>query len=159
MSSVWWKQFNIVVLALALGGFELLRGGRTHRGAALIGLSIAIKPLVILLPFVLLVRRQTRRAGELVLGWAVALNIAVQALIALRAHDPGVISPCSALHNFVVKAKPENIPLSVMLSPLAWSHYQIVLAPLLCCCWCASLAREPASARGQLSPSHSCSRR
>jgi hypothetical protein len=56
MSSVWWKQFNIIALVLALGGFELLRRGRPHQSGALIGLSLAVKPLVILLPFVLLAR-------------------------------------------------------------------------------------------------------
>jgi hypothetical protein len=190
MSSVWWKQFNVIALALAIGGFELLRRGRTHPGAGLIGLSISVKPLLFLLPFVLLVRRETRRAGALALGWAAALNLAAQGLMAARAGHLATLSAYPALHNFLEKARPANewacdtenfapgsllcrlagtpdwtaqhiivgaavvllgiwvvealrgrgwlswelfaftCPLSVMLSPLAWSHYQILLAPL-----------------------------
>jgi hypothetical protein len=190
MSSVWWKQFNIVALALTLAGFELLRRDRTQQGAALIGLSIAIKPLAILLPFVLLARRETRRAGQLALAWIAALNLVALGLMAVRAHDLGALNPYTAFHNFLLKSRPANIwacepanfapgsllcrlagpqyatlqhfvvwlavgllgmwvinalrgrsvrswealaftlPLSVMLSPLGWSHYQVVLAPL-----------------------------
>ena len=70
MSTVWWKQFNVIALALALAGFdqlrrgvtgsEVLRPGRLRMSGALIGLSVAFKPLVILLPLVLLARRSTR---------------------------------------------------------------------------------------------------
>jgi hypothetical protein len=190
MSTVWWKQFNIVALVLALSGFDLLRKERTRPAAFLIGLSIALKPLFFFLPIVLLGLRRTRRAGAISLGWALALNFAALGLLAQRAHDIGTLSPYPAFHNFVEKSKPANIwachpdnfapgsllcrlvgpqnwtlqhvvvwagvallgawvvdslrgrdatswetfcfacPLSVMLSPLAWSHYQIVLAPL-----------------------------
>jgi hypothetical protein len=190
MSTVWWKQFNIIALVLALGGFELLRRRRPQSAAALIGLSIAIKPLLFLLPLVLLARRETRRVAALALAWVVVLTMAAQALLAVRADDLGVLNPWPAFHNFVDKAKPGNVwacqaqnlapgsllcrvvghqnwtlqhfvvwavaallgawaiyalrgrgatswelfaftcALLVMLSPLAWTHYQIVLAPL-----------------------------
>jgi hypothetical protein len=191
MSTVWWKQFNIVALALALGGFELLRQRRMRSAAALIGLGVAIKPLAFLLPFVLLARRETRRVGAQALGWAVALNFAGLALLAARAHDLGVLDPVRAFQNFTDKVKPGNggwackslnfapgsllcrlmgdhdwflqhvvvwaavallgawvidalrgrratswevfaftCPLSIMLSPLDWAHYQVMLAPL-----------------------------
>jgi Glycosyltransferase family 87 len=193
MSTVWWKQFNIIALVLAVAGFELVRRRRPYSAAALIGLSIAIKPLVFLLPVVLLVRRETRRAGALALVWIAALSLAGQAFLAVRAHDLGVLSPSSAVNNFVAKTQPgfhprwacmklnfapdallcrlagtgdwtlQHIvvwiavavlgvvafnalrgrreatswelfavacPLSAMLSPLAWSHYQILLVPL-----------------------------
>jgi hypothetical protein len=190
MSTVWWKQFNIIALALALAGFELMRRRRPQSAAALIGLSISIKPLIFLLPLVLLARRETRRVGVLALGWVVAANLLAQALLAGRAHDLGVLSPVAAIRNFADKSKPGNVwacqsenfapgsllcrlvghqswnlqrlavwtavallglwairtlrergasswevfafvcPLSVMLSPLAWTHYQIMLAPL-----------------------------
>ncbi len=64
LSSVWWKQINVVCIVLALGGFELLRRGREHAGAGVIALSLALKPLAILLPLVLLVRRETRRGRD-----------------------------------------------------------------------------------------------
>jgi hypothetical protein len=192
MSTLWWKQFNIEALCLALAGFELLRRRRDGWGAALIGVSIALKPLVFLLPLVLLARRDTRRAGVLSLVWVAGLNIAAQALLALRAHSISALNLYLPLHNFIEKSRPANIwachpenfapgsllcrlagaqnwtlqhfvvwaavallgafvidalrpsvrglrswetfaftlPLSAMLSPLAWSHYQLLLAPL-----------------------------
>jgi hypothetical protein len=190
MSSVWWKQINIIALVLAVGGFELLRRNHEHRGAALIGLSVALKPLAILLPFVLLARRQTRRAGAWALAYLIGLNIGAQILLAAHAHDSGALNPLLALKNFSDKSKPaaglacspENFSpqsllcriagrqhwmllqllaligvaviaywvvtalrgraarswetfafacaLSTMVSPIAWSHYQIMLAPL-----------------------------
>lgn len=192
MSSVWWKQFNIISLALALASFELLRRGRTQLSGGLLGLSVSIKPLAFLLPVVLLARRETRRAGAIAIGWIIVLNMAAQALMAARAGSFSAINPYIPLHNFAQKSEPANIwachpenfapgsllcrlagaqnwtlqhvvvlagvaligawviealrghgvrwlswemfaftmPLSVMLSPLAWSHYQIMLAPL-----------------------------
>jgi hypothetical protein len=190
MSTVWWKQFNIIAIALAVGGFELLRRGRANSAAGLIGLSIAIKPLAILLPFVLLARRETRRVGALLIGWIAALTVAAQVFLATRAHGIGVLSPWWALQNFVNKVQPGNgwacktlnfapgsllcriaghqdwllqhvvvwvivallgawvisalrgssatswevlaftLPLSVMLSPLEWAHYQVAMVPL-----------------------------
>jgi len=190
MSTVWWKQFNIIALALALAGFELLGRGRRGWGAASIGLSVAIKPLALMLPIVMALRRDTRRAGILALLWIAGLTIAAQGLLAIRAHDLGVLSPFSALQNFGTKTHPGHgyacfalnlspnallcrlagsndwglqhvlvlgavamlgawtidalrgreatswelfafvCPLSVLLSPLDWSHYQIMLAPL-----------------------------
>jgi Glycosyltransferase family 87 len=192
MSSVWWKQFNVIVLVLALAGFELMRRGRTHSAALAIGLSVSIKPLAFLLPFVLLARRETRRVGALALLWIAGLDIAAQGLLAWRAHDIARLNPYLGFHNLVHKttAAPNiylchplnfapgsalcrlvggfdhwtlqriavwcfvallglwiidvlrgrsgtswevlafTLPLSVMLSSLAWSHYQIMLAPL-----------------------------
>jgi hypothetical protein len=190
MSSVWFKQFNVIALVLAAGGFELVRRGRVSWGALAIGLSIAIKPLVVLLPVVMLVRRDTRRAGVLALAWVVGLNVAAQAFMALRAHDLGTLDPWIGARNFLDKTRPNfamcmplnvspisalcragaglqdwNVlravslggvlllgawvvralrgraatswevfafacPLSAMVSPLEWTHYQILLAPL-----------------------------
>lgn len=190
MSSVWWKQFNIIALALALISFEQLRRGRPQRAGAALGLSVAIKPMVFLLPFVLLARRGTRRVGALALAWIAGLNLAGQGLLAARAGSISALNPWIPLQNFLHKSQPANIwachpenfapgsvlcrlagsnhwtlqhlvvwagvallglwvidslrgyaahswelfafvcPLSVMLSPLAWSHYQIMLAPL-----------------------------
>lgn len=189
MSSVWEKQFNVIALTLALGGFELVRRGRHSYGAAAIGFSVALKPLVILLPFVMLASRETRRAGVKALGWILGLNVAAQALFAARAGDLGPLDPLIALRNFASKSHPSLLAcvnwnfapgamlcrlagiqhptlqrvvallavlllgvwvidalrchpvtswevfafvcaLSAMLSPLAWTHYQIMLAPL-----------------------------
>jgi Glycosyltransferase family 87 len=190
LSTIWWKQFNLIALAAALMGFALLRQRRTARAAVLIGLSVSIKPLAFLLPLVLLARPSTRRIGALAVAWAAGLNLAGQALLAIRAHDPAALSPVLAVQNFLTKSKPDHIwacqpinfapgsalcrlvgrqdptlqhlavwvavavlaawivsslrgrgvsswetfaftcPLSVMVSPLAWAHYQVMLAPL-----------------------------
>src|SRR5581483_7145598 len=87
LSSIWWKQFNIFALFFAIFGFDELRHGGRHLGAALIGLSVSIKPLAILLPFVLLARRETRRAGAEALAWIIGMNLAAQGFFAIRAHS------------------------------------------------------------------------
>jgi hypothetical protein len=190
LSTVWWKQFNIISLVGVVAAFYLLRKGHTMRAAVLIGLSIAVKPLAILLPFVLLARRETRRAGALALGWLIALNVVAQGFMATRAGNAGTLNVLPVLQNFADKSKPENIwachtenfapgsllcrlaggqnwdvqhliawaavallsawvvdalrgrsalswelfaftcAISTMVSPIAWSHYQIMLAPL-----------------------------
>jgi Glycosyltransferase family 87 len=190
LSTVWWKQFNLIALVAALAGFHLIRERRASSGAALIGLSIAVKPLAIVLPFVLLARRETRRAGALALGWVIALNVLAQGFMAERAGDFKTLNVLPVLKNFAEKSKPENVwschtenfapgsllcrlvggqnwnvqhlvvwaavgllsawvvdalrgrkmiswevfafscAISTMVSPIAWSHYQIMLAPL-----------------------------
>jgi Glycosyltransferase family 87 len=190
LSTVWWKQFNMLSLFLLLGGWELIRRRETHAGGAAIGLSIAIKPLAILLPFVLIARRETRRAGVLSLVYLVGLNVLGQVFMAWRAHSLSALNVFPVLSSFANKAKPANywacVPenfapgsllcrlvggqywtlqhlivwagvallalwvvdalrgsraiswevfaftcaLSTMVSPIAWSHYQIMLAPL-----------------------------
>jgi hypothetical protein len=106
MSSVWFKQFNVITLVVAAAGFELLRRRRVQAGAAAIGFSVAVKPMVILLPFVLLVRGQTRRAGAIAIAWIISLNVAAQAFLALRAHRLASADPLSGLHNYLNKTKP-----------------------------------------------------
>jgi hypothetical protein len=193
-STLWWKQLNLVALALAAGGFLVIRRGRPGEvaGGALVALSISIKPIAILLPLALLLKPDTRRAGVLSLGWTAALEVVAQAFLAWRAGDPAVLSPLPAISNFAAKSLPSandwacNVQdfsptstlcrlaggpfwwdlqrlavlalvfalgllllralrgrggrswelfaaaclLSPMLSPLAWSHYQLLLAPM-----------------------------
>jgi hypothetical protein len=193
-STLWWKQLNLLALALAVAGFALLRRDRKADpwAAALIALSISIKPIVILLPLVLLLRADSRRAGLYLVGWTALLEAVAQAFLAWRAHDLAVLSPLPALTNFTAKSLPAangwacNVQdfsptstvcrltggpffwdlqrlavlafvlglawllwralrgfdartwemfaaaclLSPMLSPLAWSHYQLLLGPM-----------------------------
>ncbi|MGB9184979.1 MAG: glycosyltransferase 87 family protein [Solirubrobacteraceae bacterium] len=212
MSTVWTKQFNAISLVAAIGGFELVRKGRPGLGAAAIGFSVAFKPLLILLGLVMLARRETRKAGALAIAWTAGLSLASLGLLALRAHDFGVLNPITALTNFNHRSvlspftcvpynyspaatlcrligywpaslsaveRLSSLPgvyshatlqrvvvlimvgllgawvatalkgrragswelfaftcaLSVMVSPLAWSHYQLMLAPLLLLLW------------------------
>jgi Glycosyltransferase family 87 len=192
MSSVWWKQFNVIALVLAAGGFDLVRRRHPTSGALAIGLSVSVKPLAFLLPLVMVARRDTRRVGAYAIGWVIGLDVAAQALLAWRAHVLATLNPVIGIRNLVDKTSnagniflchPLNFspastlcrlnggfhhwtlqrvavvcmvallgawvidalrgrsasswelfafacPLSVMLSPLAWSHYQIMLAPL-----------------------------
>jgi hypothetical protein len=194
MSTVWWKQINLITLALGVAGFDLVRrsDSRSRLGPALIGLSVAWKPLLVLLPLVLLARRRTRRAGLLAIAWIAGLSMAGLGLAAWRAHQFSVLNPWAAVTNFANKSNPHlygyayspdnfspvgtlirlgGIPhwrlyevagvilvallgiwtidslrgrqvtswdafafiaaLSVMISPIDWSHYQLMLAPLL----------------------------
>lgn len=195
-SSLWWKQFNILALVLALAGFAVIRSGEGRRdlaGSALVALSISIKPIVFLLPLVLLLRRDTRRSGLYALGWIAALQGIAQIFLAYRANDLRALSPLAALTNFSVKSLPQTngwacnyqnfsptstlcralagsdhwdlqrvavfafvlvfalvllgalagtggrsweffaaaCLLSPMFSPIAWSHYQLLLAPMI----------------------------
>jgi hypothetical protein len=190
LSTVWWKQFNLIALVAGAAGFDRLRQGRRASAAVLIGLSVSIKPLLFLLPVLLLTRRATRRAGAEAIAVVAALNLAGQALLATRAGSWAALNPLIALDNFLTKSRPSNVwacqsgnlapsaafcrmfgpghlalvhllvlvavgvlafavawvladrtgtswelfaficPLCAMASPLAWAHYQILLAPL-----------------------------
>ncbi|UTI65060.1 DUF2029 domain-containing protein [Paraconexibacter antarcticus] len=191
VSSVWWNQLNLLALGLAVAGFALVGRERDVLGAVAISLSLAVKPLVVLLPLALLVKRDTRRAGLLVLLITVGVMLVSQGVLAIWAGDAGALDPLPALRNFSHKALPANIwacqyenfspsstlcrlsggdnwnyirgvslagvgllallfadllrhaagrawewfavavALSPMVSPIAWSHYQVLLAPLL----------------------------
>lgn len=104
MSTVWWKQFNIIALGLALAGFHMLRRDRTWLAGLLIALSISIKPLAILLLPVLFIPRSTRKTALVCIGWIVVLNMASLGLSAIRAHDVGVLNPLIPLQNFSTKS-------------------------------------------------------
>jgi hypothetical protein len=194
ISSLWWKQMNIVCFALAALGWWLLRRERDRWvvAAFLIALSVMIKPIVLVVPVALLLRRDTRRAGYATAIWATGMLVLSQAFLAWRAHSLAALSPIPAVTNFAAKSPPastwlcvpENFSpasmlcrlgettsfaviqrvtvvggvaalawlalrsvrtetgrswrvfgyacaLSAMISPVAWSHYQLLLAPLL----------------------------
>jgi hypothetical protein len=190
LSSLWWKQLNIVVLALAVGAFAAIRRRRDGLAGAAVALSLLLKPILVLLPVFLLLGKQTRRAGVLAAGWGLGLLAVSQGFLALRAHSLGALSPLAAYRNFSAKSLPTNIwschpenfspqsalcrvvgadywdlqrvlvaggllaavalyvhavwsrpstswswfagacLLSPMVGPIAWSHYQILLAPM-----------------------------
>src|SRR5437879_13033547 len=75
IATIFWLQFNLIVFVLALGGFVLI--GR-HGGwaALLIGLSIALKPILVLLPPVLLIRARSRWVGVRSIGVGGGLTFA-----------------------------------------------------------------------------------
>lgn len=96
ITTIFWLQFNLVVFVLAIGGFRLV--GRDNRWAGvLIGLSVALKPVAILLPFALLLRPRSRVAGV----WSLA-SLSVSSLLSLgflawRAGDPRLLDPIGYL--------------------------------------------------------------
>jgi hypothetical protein len=100
ISTIFWLQFNLVVFVLALGGFVLLP--RQHRAAGLlIGLSISIKPILVLLPLALLLRRRSRLAGAWAIGTAATLNMLGLVFLAWRAGDVAVLNPFAYLEGFL----------------------------------------------------------
>jgi hypothetical protein len=189
ISTVRWKQFNLLALAIAVLAMQVIRKGRPALGGSLVGLSVCLKPVILLLPLGLLLYRDSRRSGLWSLAAIACLMTLSQGFLAARAGDPGDMSPITALSNFGEKSE-EWVPhvgnfsplgllargagvlgvlpwerfvlrlavallsfaaylvtrsrggaswdvlgfaclLSPMLSPVAWSHYQILLAPLL----------------------------
>jgi hypothetical protein len=118
LSTIAYRQFNLIVFGLALGGFAALRRGHDTPGAVLIALSVALKPLALLLPVALLLRRETRRAALLACGGVAILSLAALVLLALRAGDSGLLSPLDVLRNFNARARPW-LAHTANVSPLA----------------------------------------
>jgi len=192
VSTIWWRQLNLVALGLAVLGFLQVRRGRPGSGAALIGSSLALKPLFVVLPVALVLRRETRRAGVHALAWTAGLLTLGQVFLAARASDARLLEPWRAYRDFTTPAfdaagshacHPANVSLqatmcrvvgdhlwsaqrllalgiavaitwaslsavrryrgtsfeymavacgiSPLFGPIAWTHYQIALAPLL----------------------------
>jgi hypothetical protein len=103
MSSVWWKQFNVIALTLAAAGFALARQNRSAAGGLALGLSLSIKPMAFMVPLVMLLRRETRRAGLIAISWVIGLNVLAQALFAQRAHNLATLNPTIGLSNLLHK--------------------------------------------------------
>ena len=104
VSTIFWLQPNLIVFALALGGFVLV--GRHNRSAGwLIGLSISLKPIVVLLPLALLLRRQTRAAGAWSIATAALLSLVGLGFLAWRADDAAVFNPFDYFAGFLSKGR------------------------------------------------------
>ena len=104
ISTIFWLQPNLIVFGLALAGFVLV-GRRDPLGGFLIGLSIALKPIVILLPLALLLRRQTREAGIWAIATTTLLSFGGLVFLAWRAGDPSVLNPFDYLAGFLSKGR------------------------------------------------------
>jgi hypothetical protein len=100
ISTIFWLQFNLVVFALGLGGFVLI--ARHDRAAGLlIGMSLALKPVLILLPLALLLRRRSRVAGAWAIATSAVLNVFGLVFLAWRAGDWRVLNPFAYLEGFL----------------------------------------------------------
>ena len=104
ISTIFWLQPNLIVFGLALGGFALV-GRRNPAAGLLIGLSVALKPIVVLLLFALLLRRQTRAAGIWAIATTTLLSFAGLGFLAWRASDPSVLNPFDYLAGFLSKGR------------------------------------------------------
>jgi hypothetical protein len=104
VSTILLKQINLIAFDLALAGFALLTRGRALSGGALTALSICVKPVLVLLPFALLLRRDTRRAGCWSFVWIALFMGCAQGFLALRARSVTPLSPLSQLAHFSSRA-------------------------------------------------------
>jgi len=109
-SSLWWKQFNIVVFGLALAGFCLVRyrPKASVFPAVLMAVSIVVKPIIFLLPLALVLRSETRRIGALTVAFTAALLGIGQAFLALRSGRIADLLPSALLRAVSVRTAPEN---------------------------------------------------
>jgi hypothetical protein len=104
VSVIFWLQFDLVILVLALGGFVLI-DRRPGWATLLIGFAVAFKPIVILLPLALLLQRRSRWVG----AWAIAVTAVLTAaglvFLAWRAHDLHALDPFDYLSGFLTKGQ------------------------------------------------------
>jgi hypothetical protein len=104
ISSIFWLTFNLVAFVLALSGFVLI--GRHDRLAGLlIGASLAVKPILLLVPLALLLRRESRSAGLWSIAAAAALSVAGLGFLAWRAGDWSAADPVAYLAAFAAKGR------------------------------------------------------
>jgi hypothetical protein len=104
ISSIFWLTFNLVAFVLALSGFVLI--GRHDRLAGLlIGTSLAVKPILLLVPLALLLRRQSRSVGLWSIAAAAALSAAGLGFLAWRAGDLSAADPVAYLAAFAAKGR------------------------------------------------------
>ena len=104
IQTIFWLQPNLIVLAIALFGFAMI-GRRDRAGGILIGLSIALKPIVVLLPLAMLLRRTTRGSAAWTIGSAAVLTFAGLGFLAWRAGDIAVLNPFDYLSGFLGKGR------------------------------------------------------
>lgn len=104
VSSIFWLTFNLVAFGLALGGFVLI-GRRDRLAGLLIGLSLAIKPILLLVPLVLLLRRESRSAGLWSIAAAAGLSVAGLVFLAWRAGDWSAADPVAYLAAFAARGR------------------------------------------------------
>jgi hypothetical protein len=112
-------QPNVILLALAVAGVALI-GRHDRAGGLLIGLTLAVKPVLLLLPFALLLRRETRRAGLWSIAAAALLSAIGLAFLAWRAGDLSAGNPMVYAGRFLsVVGRPAGVCVIENYSPTA----------------------------------------
>lgn len=114
ITTIFWMQPNLIVLALSLGGVALA-GRRVRTAGLLIGLALALKPVAILLPLALLLRGESRRAALWAIGVAGVLSAIGLGFLAWRGGDLSIANPIAYVAHFqtkgggpIVACVPEN---------------------------------------------------
>ncbi|MDQ6876373.1 MAG: DUF2029 domain-containing protein [Candidatus Dormibacteraeota bacterium] len=127
ISTIFWMQPNLVILALALGGVALI-GQHNRSAGVLIGLSIALKPLLVLLPLALLFRRDFRSAGWWAIAAAALLTVIGFGFLESRAGIVSLAQPIDYIESFLAKGRgpivacvPENYSPMALLCRLGVS--------------------------------------
>jgi Glycosyltransferase family 87 len=102
ISTIYWLSFNLVAFVLALAGFVLI--GRHDRLAGLlIGASLALKPILLVVPLALLLRRESRPAALWSIAAAAGLSACGLGFLAWRAGAWSVLDPFAYLAAFAAK--------------------------------------------------------
>jgi hypothetical protein len=102
ITTIFWMQPNLILLALALCGVALA-DRRARTAGLLIGLALALKPIAILLPLALLVRRESRRAALWAIGVAAVLSAIGLGFLAWRGGDLSIANPIAYVAQFGTK--------------------------------------------------------
>jgi hypothetical protein len=102
ITTIFWMQPNLILLALALGGVALA-DRRARTAGLLIGLALALKPIAILLPLALLVRRESRRTALWAIGVAAVLSASGLGFLAWRGGDLSIANPIGYAAQFGTK--------------------------------------------------------
>lgn len=128
VTSIWWKQFDIPVFALAVGAWWWWQRHPTRLWtvALALSLSIAIKPIAIMLLVVLVIRRQSWPLAARTLALIAGEMAAAMGFLAWRARSVAALSPIASLRNFMSKGTapklmcfPGNVSLSSMFCRLS----------------------------------------
>lgn len=104
IQTIFWLQPNLIVFAIALLGFALV-GRRDGAAGVLVGLSIALKPIVVLLPLAMLLRRSSRAPALGSIATAAILSVGGLGFLAWRAGDAAVLNPFDYLAGFLSKGQ------------------------------------------------------
>jgi hypothetical protein len=119
ISTIFWLQVNLIAFALALAGAYVV-GRHGRLAAVLIGISIALKPITILVPMAFLLRRESRSAGALSIVVGVALNFLGFVFLAWRAHDAALLNPVAYAIAFLFHGQgPTIVCVTENYSPVA----------------------------------------
>ncbi len=104
ISTIYWLSFNLVAFVLAVAGVVLI-GRHDKLAGLLIGASLALKPILLIVPVALLLRRESRPAGLWSIASAAVLSLCGLGFLAWRAGAWSVLDPFAYLAAFAAKGR------------------------------------------------------